>query len=484
MTDPNPNGPSSSSQQPSSNQPSSSSSSPSPSLISTLTILDGGLGSELENHGVSVGSSLLWSAEVLDTNPHILNNIHREYIDAGADVVMTASYQASVPGFVKHFKHKEEQEGKVRKADEQDDDLVEKAQECIKRSVQVAQKARDEFWQEYTKTNSSASSLIRKRPLVAASIGPYGAFLGKGEEYTGKYNLPADSDLFSYTTCSKSKPATVESTDEPKPKSKSIKSFFKSLKSTPSSQDEATFSDDEASEDPVDNLSPSEQTLYDFHTSRLEPLIYSYPDILAIETIPNALELKVLRIALMKQAGLWNLGQRVTSRGDDAPHVPFPKTWMALSLDTTSYDKLADGTSFEQVAELLFPSHLATSCQPLLFDAVGINCLPPHRVAPALALLKKALEKRAEELQIKEIATLPLIVYPNSGEIYDGITKEWHSNPDFNDDQQAKELAEKKKGCFHQYLNEWYSLGARIVGGCCRTGPKDITEIRSQYINM
>ena len=61
-------------------------------------ILDGGLGSELARRGRDI-SSPLWSAELLINNPLAIAEVHRAYLDAGAQCITSASYQASVPGF-------------------------------------------------------------------------------------------------------------------------------------------------------------------------------------------------------------------------------------------------------------------------------------------------------------------------------------------------------------------------------------------------
>ena len=58
-------------------------------------VLDGGLATELERRGASLDTPL-WSAEVLRTDPALVAAVHRDYAAAGADIVTTASYQASL----------------------------------------------------------------------------------------------------------------------------------------------------------------------------------------------------------------------------------------------------------------------------------------------------------------------------------------------------------------------------------------------------
>lgn len=366
----------------------------------SVLILDGGLGSELENQGIDVGSSLLWSAQVLVTNPTILEKIHRQYYEQGADVVTTASYQASIPGFIRYFKESGFAGGDVGS------DYEGLAKKYIGLSVTVAQQARDKFWAEYIKLNDNNNREVRSKPLVAASVGPYGAFLGKGEEYTGRYNLPAS---------------------DPK----------------------------------------SEEIIGKFHKERLDALLVTEPDIIAIETIPNELELKVLQSVLFEASNEWKKNKT----------TPFPKVWLALSLDTTNYDKLADGTSFSEVLNLVFPP---SSDESFYVDAIGINCLPPHNVKPALQTLRDTVISHASDINCPNLASIPFIVYPNSGEIYDGITKEWQPNPTIGNDEKEDTETKHQHKCFDKYLKDWYDSGARIIGGCCRTGPKDTFEIRQQ----
>lgn len=125
----------------------------------SITVLDGGLATELEARGHDLGGPL-WSAKLLQDDPEAIADVHRAFFEAGAQVAVTASYQASYPGFES-----------VGVAHEQ-------AAFLMRRSVTLAQNVRDEV-----------------RPddgLVAASIGPYGATLVDGSEYRGDYGLSVE----------------------------------------------------------------------------------------------------------------------------------------------------------------------------------------------------------------------------------------------------------------------------------------------------
>jgi homocysteine S-methyltransferase len=137
-----------------------------------VLVLDGALATELERRGCDLRDPL-WSAKVLIEAPELIRQVHEDYFQAGADCAITASYQASLEGFMRR--------GLSREA----------ALELIRRSVWLAVEARDAFWQE------PAHRTGRPRPLVAASVGPYGAFLADGSEYRGDYGL-SEAELMDF----------------------------------------------------------------------------------------------------------------------------------------------------------------------------------------------------------------------------------------------------------------------------------------------
>ncbi len=123
-----------------------------------LVVLDGGLGTELDRRGVDLRDPL-WSARALVESPDVVRDVHAAYFAAGADVAISSSYQASFAGL---------QARGLGRAE---------AAALFRRSVELAREAAAGF---------------AGRRFVAASVGPYGAFLGNGAEYTGRYDLRAD----------------------------------------------------------------------------------------------------------------------------------------------------------------------------------------------------------------------------------------------------------------------------------------------------
>ena len=130
-----------------------------------FVILDGGLATELERRGADLRDPL-WSARQLLERPELIREVHEDYYAAGADVAVSASYQASVPGFA----------GRGLNASQ--------ARRLMAVSVELAQEARERFWEKTGRFTED-----RAWPLVAGSVGPYGAALADGSEYRGQYDV-------------------------------------------------------------------------------------------------------------------------------------------------------------------------------------------------------------------------------------------------------------------------------------------------------
>jgi homocysteine S-methyltransferase len=294
-------------------------------------ILDGGLATELEARRHNLDDPL-WSAKILLEQPSAIRQVHSDYLHAGADCIISASYQASLPGLMARG-------------------LTEKqAGDLIRFSVELAIEARDQFWA------IMANRRGRLRPLVAASVGPYGAYLADGSEYTGAYDL------------------------------------------------------DEAG-------------LLEWHQPRWEILAQSGADLLACETIPSLAEAKALRQLLLA-----------------TPQMP---AWMSFTCQDGS--RISDGTPLAECVRL--PNDVPN------LVALGINCTPPRFLPDLITAVQANTNKH-------------IIVYPNSGEQYDAETNQW--------------LGQSNPSEFGTISREWRKLGALLVGGCCRTGPAHIQQIRDR----
>ena len=109
-------------------------------------VIDGGLATQLETQGCDINNAL-WSASVISSNPQAIVDAHRAFLEAGAQIIIAASYQATDPAL-------------------------------LLRSIELAIQARDEF-------QASTGEVA----LVVASVGPYGAVQSDGSEYTGDYGI-------------------------------------------------------------------------------------------------------------------------------------------------------------------------------------------------------------------------------------------------------------------------------------------------------
>jgi homocysteine S-methyltransferase len=288
-------------------------------------LIDGGLSNELENQGCNLNQKL-WSAKMLETNPEAIIKVHLAYLNAGAQCIITSSYQASIPGFMAIGYERTTAETFILKS-------VELAEEAIKR---------------FMISGSNAT-----KPLIAASIGPYGACLADGSEYHGNYGV-------------------------------------------------------------------SDEKLREFHLSRIRILDSSNADFFACETIPSFQEAKVLA-EILKESN--------------------KSAWMSFSCKDEYH--LNDGTDIEECTEF-FAKH------PKVF-AIGINCTAPKYISGLITSIKK------------RSGLLKIVVYPNSGEVYNAESKSWMGLADPN--------------LFAVMAKEWLELGSDIIGGCCRIGPEHIKSI-------
>ncbi len=295
-----------------------------------IIVLDGASGTELQRKGYDVNDEL-WSAKFLISNPKAIKEVHKDYLQAGANCITSLSYQATYEAFYKKGFSEAE------------------AKKMLLLSVSLAKDARDEYFTKETKNINKA--------LVAASIGPYGAYLADGSEFRGDYSL-------------------------------------------------------------------NQKELEEFHKKRLNTLLEAKPDILAFETVPCLKEAKAY-VNLLKNKK--NINAWISFSAKDALHIN-------------------SGETIKECAQYLEAYSFIT--------AIGINCTSPQY---AHTLIK----------EIKKVSSKIIIVYANSGDSYDANDKSWK--------------ASKNNSSYAKMSEAWYKAGARIIGGCCQTTPKDIKEIVSMY---
>lgn len=278
--------------------------------------IDGGMSTELEQQGCRLEGSL-WTAQAVVDTPELIASAHRAYVDAGAAVVITASYQISRAGFI---------DAGLTAAD---------ADRALRASIEVAR-----------------SAVAGSNTLVAASVGPYGAILHDGSEYRGNYGKTLDE-------------------------------------------------------------------LRSFHAERLSVLISENPDLLAIETIPDALEAQALVDALAD--------------------YPEAVAWMSFSLGPDG--RLWAGQSLAEAARIAVSSPAIA--------AIGVNCVDPELVSAAIA-------------EMRTVTDLPIVIYANGGGTWNAKTGIWENAA-------ADALV--------AYSAQWVQQGAGLIGGCCGTHAGDIRQL-------
>ncbi|KAJ8917560.1 hypothetical protein NQ315_005609 [Exocentrus adspersus] len=135
-----------------------------------IVVLDGGFATQLSCHVEQpIDGDVLWSARFLSTDQEAVIDTHLDFLRAGSDVIMTNTYQASVGLFVEHLKLTEAQ-----------------SYGLIKQSVDLARTAVKRYEEEFPGA---------RKPLIAGSVGPYGASLHDGSEYTGAYAKTTSTDV-------------------------------------------------------------------------------------------------------------------------------------------------------------------------------------------------------------------------------------------------------------------------------------------------
>ncbi|MFF5971448.1 homocysteine S-methyltransferase [Streptomyces sp. NPDC012769] len=284
-------------------------------LAEEVLVLDGGLSNQLEAQGCDL-SDALWSARMLADAPEQIEAAHAAYARAGAQVLITSSYQATFEGFARRGTDRAE------------------AARLLARSVELAR---------------AAGERSEREIWVAASVGPYGAMLADGSEYRGRYGL-------------------------------------------------------------------SVAELERFHRPRIEVLAEAGPDVLALETVPDADEAEGLLRAV------------------EGCGVP---VWLSYTVDgrhTRAGQRLEDAFG------------LAAGLDQVV--AVGVNCCDPADAGPAAEIAAAVTGK-------------PVVVYPNSGEQWDAGARGWHGGATFDPATTAA----------------WRTAGARLIGGCCRVGPGAIETL-------
>ena len=280
-----------------------------------FVLLDGGLSTALQELGVDTSTDL-WTAEAAWRRPDDLVRAHRAFVEAGADVISTASYQCDL--------------------------------DLLTRAGADASTARRVLFETTALARRATEGTATR---VAISIGPFGAALADGSEYTGDYGVGLE---------------VVER----------------------------------------------------HHRRRLEVLVDSGADFVAVETIPRRDEAAIVRNLLVE--------------------FDAPPAWFSFGVVTSEFTYAGD--------DLIEAAHQLVDHPNLL--AIGVNCTAPDHVSGALRSLRTL--------------GVPLIAYPNHGRVWDARARAWTG------DETVIDL---------DRVTEWVDAGATHIGGCCGVGPSGIEHL-------
>ncbi len=163
----------------------------------------------------------------------------------------------------------------------------------------------------------------------------------------------------------------------------------------------------------------------EFHKHRLDLLAKSNADILAFETIPCLEEALAIK--------------------DLLKNYPHRQAWVSFSCKDEAH--LCSGALFSEAIELLNES--------TNIIGMGVNCTAPHYIESLIKIAAAITDKY-------------IIVYRNKGEAYNSDTKTW----------------EPTDNCHLSFVDNaqiWKAAGAKVIGGCCRTSPADIQQLKNSW---
>ena len=158
--------------------------------------------------------------------------------------------------------------------------------------------------------------------------------------------------------------------------------------------------------------------LREFHRPRIEVLAAAGADLLAFETLPCAAEVEAV-LREIDESGL--------------------ECWVSVSIDGA---RTRAGEPLDDVFAM------AADVSSVL--ALGVNCSTPSDATAAVGVAAHTGK--------------PVVIYPNSGEGWDAENRRWvaaDTDPHFP-------------------VERWLAEGARLVGGCCRVTPADISAMAVQ----
>ncbi|KAJ7252111.1 Homocysteine S-methyltransferase [Mycena haematopus] len=386
------------------------------SSLPTVKVLDGGLGTTLENT-LDISHTPLWSAKAAIEHPEAVIDAHLAFLRAGAQMILTSTYQCSFSAF--------------HKAGYSSQD----AREIMSRCVRLASDAKARFGTERAGPEDPNTNIVNN-VKIALSLGPFGASLSPAQEFDAYYPPP-----------------------------------FGPRGYTPDSGNCNAFAPDaEGSR----KESAATTALAQFHFERLcvftdDAEAWDALDFIAFETVPLVREIRAVRMAMA------DLEEKISNNNMERKRKPW---WISFVFPGGKFPETADSDGDAEarvpvraVVAAAIQQEPASDVKPLpVPSALGINCTEVGAIPSILAEMEAAVLAEYCNSAAESRPRPWLALYPNAGDVYDPVSQTW-----------AGKDKDKDKGAWAQELGAlvakiqsdsvWSGV---VVGGCCRTGPADI----------
>ncbi|TBU25169.1 Homocysteine S-methyltransferase [Dichomitus squalens] len=383
-----------------------------------LLLLDGGLGTTLEDVFRQKLGYPLWSATPVDKDPEAIISAHLAFLRAGVDVITTSTYQAAYRTY--------EIAGYSR----------EDAKRLMVGAVKLAIEAKRRYLQEIGQNGGTGAEPSR-RVKIALSLGPYGGTLSPAQEFNGFYPPPfgpASSGAF----------------------------------------ESNVFSD---TEEGLKQLSVAIEALEEFHYERLEVFaenreVWDEIDFVAFETVPLRREITGIRRAIAKLQKTKGLEQVARSGASEVNTMK--RWWISTVYPDGRYPEMKPGGEQATVAEVAEAALLGEDERLSVPWGFGINCTSPEFLPP---LLQEARDVARRSWELHGVKPW-LVLYPNGGDVYNPETHSWLGQREgvsgWATHLCAAVMDNARDGVW----------GGIAVGGCCKTGPDEISELRNELRNQ
>ncbi|KAJ6567831.1 Homocysteine S-methyltransferase [Mycena sp. CBHHK59/15] len=387
-----------------------------------IVILDGGLGTTLEQTFHLDISHILWSAHAAIAHPHVIVDAHLAFLRAGARVILTSTYQCMLSTF--------EQAG-YAPAD---------ARDVMRTCVRLAVEARARFCAEQQGTGTTRLDMpddhnasVPAHVKIALSLGPFGAGLSPAQEFDGFYPPPYGPSAYSEASLNRNAFAAGEEAQEAEATEALARFHFDRL---------CAFADDAPTWDAL--------------------------DFVAFETVPLVREVTAIRMAvarLEKRLRSGNVKCKPWWISFVFPGGRFPQqTAVAGEEGDVTTGTIGDNrVAVRAVVEAALSAGSPAAPLPCP-SALGINCTATEFVPRVLAEMEAAVRAHNDSVRPPW-----LVVYPNGGDVYDPVSQTWVVKDKGKGGVWAEELHEIVARATRSGV--WAGVTA---GGCCRTGPEDI----------